>query len=145
MNSMTTDRQRTNLTCPGGHAVDSPVRLSPCPMRLDRPSCPLYSGARHACQARCAKNDRKTNGTVPERAAPAPKIAGIRAGPHCPSMTHQTIQTSESSSDRNESTAPALNPLFCGVAYTTPAGRIEKSFDDAHVVIADYLEPVAPY
>jgi hypothetical protein len=27
------------------------------------------------------------------------------------------------------------------VACMTPAERIEKSFDDAHVVIADYLEP----
>jgi hypothetical protein len=34
-----------------------------------------------------------------------------------------------------------LNPVVCKVAYMTPAERIEKSFDDAHVVIADYLEP----
>jgi hypothetical protein len=34
-----------------------------------------------------------------------------------------------------------LSAVVCGVAYMTPAERIEKAFDDAHVVIADYLQP----
>ena len=42
---------------------------------------------------------------------------------------------------RNESVAPILNLVVCGVAYMTPAERIEIAFEDAHMVIADYLEP----
>jgi hypothetical protein len=37
---------------------------------------------------------------------------------------------------RNESVAPILNLVVCGVAYMIPAERIEKAFEDAHVVIA---------
>jgi hypothetical protein len=42
---------------------------------------------------------------------------------------------------RNELTAPCLNRVVSGVADKTPAEKIEKAFDDAHVVISNYLEP----
>jgi hypothetical protein len=57
-----------------------------------------------------------------------------------PFVTHKPMRAFEGCS-RNESVAPILNLVVCGVAYMTPAERIEKAFEDAHVVIADYLEP----
>jgi hypothetical protein len=42
---------------------------------------------------------------------------------------------------RNEPAVINIESTVSGVAYMTPAKRIEKAFDDAHVVIAAYLEP----
>ena len=72
---------------------------------------------------------------------PLQRSRASRARPHCPSWPSKTIRTFESCSGRNESIASLLNPVVYGVAYMTPAERINKAFDDAHVVIADYLEP----